>query len=118
MPIDEELLDQNAYTRSVGIRVKRCRVAAEMDQADLAKKSGVSQPTISRIENGAGYLDGGVVMQLARALGVSAETLLGSNLLGDEVAAAARPGADTSAMEAMLDVARDYLANLRRVATI
>ena len=62
----------------VGARVRRIRRAKDLTQEDLASISGLNVITISRLENGtakAVYAD--TVMALAKALGISANYLLG-----------------------------------------
>lgn len=48
-PEDER--DQSLLRR-FGIELRRCRVSAGLSQVELARRSGVSQSTISRIERG------------------------------------------------------------------
>ena len=61
---------------TLGARVKMLRLEKRWSQTDLAKKAGVSQPTISLYENepGAAYRDD-VLFKIAAALGVSPEYL-------------------------------------------
>ncbi len=62
----------------VGERVRRVRRAQDITQAGLAVLSGLNVITISRLEKGSAkavYAD--TVAALARALGVSADYLLG-----------------------------------------
>ena len=40
------------YLKELGERIKNTRVASEMTQEELSKRTGLSQKTISRIENG------------------------------------------------------------------
>jgi transcriptional regulator with XRE-family HTH domain len=65
-----------------GRRLKQARRQKGMKQPELAKKSGVSQSTISKLERG--ELDGSradTQIALARALGVAVEWLLGSEAM-------------------------------------
>lgn len=59
----------------IGSRLRAARVRAEMTQASLATKAGVSQQLISIYENGRGNPRPMVVMALADVLGVDPETL-------------------------------------------
>jgi transcriptional regulator with XRE-family HTH domain len=62
---------------SIGWRIKQLRKERGMTQAELAKKSGVSQPTISDYENGiAQQHRANVVLRIAAALEVTPEFLL------------------------------------------
>jgi transcriptional regulator with XRE-family HTH domain len=60
----------------VTIRLKGLRLAKGWSQAELARQSGVPQPTISRIEAGTSRIELDVLGQLARALGVNASLLI------------------------------------------
>ena len=61
------------------LRLKALRKRAGLSQAELARRSGVAQPTISRIEAGLRRDVGlDVIDKLARALGVSPRSLLQS----------------------------------------
>jgi transcriptional regulator with XRE-family HTH domain len=66
--------------KNTGERVKKIRTELRMSQAELAKKSGLSQPTISGLERGESQTSGSIA-RIADALGVSAlwlETGMGS----------------------------------------
>jgi transcriptional regulator with XRE-family HTH domain len=56
-------------------RLRKLRTEAGMTQAELAQKSGVSQPEVSRIENG---MEAGdyVTILLSRALNVGVEEMV------------------------------------------
>lgn len=58
-------------------RIAQLRKARRLSQAELAKAAGVSQGTISAYEHGAKEPGASVVARLAKALGVSADELLG-----------------------------------------
>jgi|HubBroStandDraft_1064217.scaffolds.fasta_scaffold15252_2 transcriptional regulator with XRE-family HTH domain len=47
------------------------RARARLSQAELAQRSGVARPTISRIENGTGDVSVGTLDRLAAAIGIS-----------------------------------------------
>jgi transcriptional regulator with XRE-family HTH domain len=62
----------------VGERVRRTRRAQDLTQTQLALKAELDVITISRLETGtAKAVYGDTVVALARALGVSADYLLG-----------------------------------------
>lgn len=56
--------------------LQRARQSASLTQAELAEKSGVSQPHISALESGTWEPRLATIMQLARALGVEPGALL------------------------------------------
>jgi len=63
--------------RKMSATVRRLRKARNMTQAELAKKAGVTQGYISRLEAGTKTALGArVALRLADALGVSMEELL------------------------------------------
>jgi transcriptional regulator with XRE-family HTH domain len=51
------------------------RARARLSQAELAQRSGVARPTISRIENGTGDVSVGTLDRLAAVLGISVARL-------------------------------------------
>jgi len=62
----------------IGERVQQRRQHLRWTQEDLARESGVPQATISRIEKGQRRNPGAdVIRRLARALGVTADWLIG-----------------------------------------
>ena len=56
-------------------KLKRARLRAGLTQPQLAARSGVPQPTISRLEAGKYKPQHGTLLRLARALGVSLDAL-------------------------------------------
>lgn len=58
----------------LGERLRKARKAAKLTQAELSRKVGISQPTLSDIENG-NIAATTVVVELARATGVSSSWL-------------------------------------------
>ena len=62
---------------SFGERLKKFRKMAELTQAELAEKQGVSIQTVSRWENDIGMPDIIQIVPLSKILGVSLEALLG-----------------------------------------
>lgn len=57
-------------------RVHYLRIENGYTQAELAEKVGISQPAIQALESGRAQPKGTTVVNLAAALGVSAEELL------------------------------------------
>ncbi len=57
-------------------RLRECRERAFLTQADLAKKSGVAETTINRIENGRHGARISTARKLASALGVTPQELI------------------------------------------
>jgi transcriptional regulator with XRE-family HTH domain len=58
-------------TTKLGNLIRSARLAHGLTQVDLANKLGVSQGTISRIENGDKYPTGDLAQQLARVLDIN-----------------------------------------------
>jgi transcriptional regulator with XRE-family HTH domain len=61
------------------------RARARISQEELAKRSGVSRPTISRIERASADVGIGVVQRIADALGVSVAKLFDEPIGDDNV---------------------------------
>lgn len=68
-------------TETVGDRVKVIRIALKMSQIELAKRLGVTQPTISAIEHGTRPLTHSLLLLLAKE-GFSSDWIL--NGTGDD----------------------------------
>jgi transcriptional regulator with XRE-family HTH domain len=68
MPLDRE---------GFGARVREFRTLAEMTQDQLAKKAGLSRPSITNIERGRQDIPASTLLALAEALGVTPNDLLG-----------------------------------------
>jgi len=62
-------------------RLVKIRKARQMTQTVLAKKTGLTQRTISHYETGAGYPPAPTVVDLAKALQVTTDELLGAKPL-------------------------------------
>lgn len=56
--------------RAVGERLRRLRVEAGLSGAEVARRAGVPQPTVSRVEMGHRVINAGVVVRLVEALGL------------------------------------------------
>ena len=62
---------------SIGKRIRRVRIEGEIQQGEVAKAAGVSQPRMSAIERGGGDISSSQLRDIAACLGVSADYLLG-----------------------------------------
>lgn len=62
--------------KTIGRAIKTARTKAGLSQLGLAKKSGISQEWLCRIEGGHRVPETGTIIKLARALGIQAGTLL------------------------------------------
>lgn len=60
----------------IGLRIKRSREAAGMEQEDLAQKAGISQPYLSRIESGRKQASDDTLIAISESLGGAPEVLL------------------------------------------
>ena len=65
-------------TRKIGMKIAVLRKAKDMTQLELADKMLVSYQAVSNWERGASMPDIGKLPELAEALGVSVDELLGS----------------------------------------
>lgn len=63
----------------IGKKIKELREKQELTTTELAEKSGVSQSTISQIENGKRNASTGTVVKIAEALGVSITEIVKSS---------------------------------------
>jgi transcriptional regulator with XRE-family HTH domain len=64
-------------TATIGSRLLKARLKKNLTQAQLARESGLSsEQLISRYERGVSTPRAGIIVELARALGVSAGWLL------------------------------------------
>lgn len=62
--------------QNFGERLKACRTQKHYTQQQLAERLGVSDKTVSKWECGGGYPDVGLLVPLARALGIAVDELL------------------------------------------
>src|SRR4051812_36786567 len=119
-----------AQLEALGEFIRSQRKLAHLSLRDLAERTDVSNPYLSQIERGLHEPSVRVLKSIARALNVSAETLLAqAGLLNDEEAGGApsapAPGVDTQAAiradpalsegqkTALLAVYRSYVADNR-----
>lgn len=61
---------------ALGIAIKRARLKKDMTQEQLAHDAGMSLSTLARIETGANEARVSTLLLLAKALGVSAASLI------------------------------------------
>lgn len=69
----------------IGQRIVDARKAVGMSQRDLADETGLSQPTIQRIEKGERTASRLELVLLADGCGVLVDDLLGTSTIADEV---------------------------------
>jgi transcriptional regulator with XRE-family HTH domain len=67
-------MDTTTKPKHIGRNISRIRELRNMKQEALADALGVSQQTVSNLENGE-TLDEGKLLEVAKALGVSAEAI-------------------------------------------
>src|SRR5215469_13304330 len=84
----------------VGALVERARVAAGLSQRDLASRTGISQPTLSRIISGDRAAKMPELVAIAWATGHTVAQLTGVGTVADRAQCAARATND-SGMEGM-----------------
>ena len=58
-------------------RITKARKELGLNQKELAKKANIAEPTLSRYENGYREPKAGTISQIAEALGISADYILG-----------------------------------------
>ena len=73
-----------------GARLQELRLRAGYTQSDLAQRLGIKQPNYWQIETGKKLVRGDTIYKICRALGCSADYLLG--LTGEADAAGVPPG--------------------------
>lgn len=74
----------------IGRRIVDARKAVAMSQRDLAAETGLSQPTIQRIEKGERTASRLELVLIADGCGVLVDDLLGTSKIADEVRCASR----------------------------
>ena len=67
-------MDQNLKT--IGVRIKKARLARNINQADLADRAGISVSHMSHIENGTANFGIDILIRILEALQISADDLL------------------------------------------
>ena len=95
-------------TMSVGARVARARLAADISQDLLEAKTGISQATLSRIESGKRQAKMNEIVALAQALGSSVAELTGHSSVRDRIECIAR-ATDNASMNEMRRELTHYL---------
>lgn len=74
----------------IGKRIVDARKVVGMSQRDLASETGLSQPTIQRIEKGERAASRLELVLIADGCGVLVDDLLGTNSIAEEVRCAGR----------------------------
>jgi DNA-binding XRE family transcriptional regulator len=95
-------------TTDVGARIERARVAAGLSQRALADKTGISQPTLSRIISGDRVAKMPEVVAVAWATGHTVAQLTGAGMVTDRAQCAAR-ATNGSGMNRMREALLDFL---------
>ena len=68
----------NAFTGKLKVKLRRLRETKGWTQAELARRSRVTQPLISQLESGTKPTPSVVhILRIAKALGVTVEELVG-----------------------------------------
>lgn len=87
---------------SIGDRIDRARAAAGLSQRELAARTGIAQPTLSRTIAGDRVAKMNELVAIAHATGVLLRELTGTSAVAGEVQCAAR-AANGSAMDSMYE---------------
>ncbi|MCX7373872.1 MAG: helix-turn-helix transcriptional regulator [Alphaproteobacteria bacterium] len=82
--------DEQPYFQALGQRIAKARSAADLTQVQLAERLGLSQPQLAFYEVGKRRVPVSLLPGLAKALGVSIETLIADNDTADIAAATPR----------------------------
>ena len=69
------LLQEAAWAERVGNRIRDLRESAGLTQSELARRAGLLQSYISRLENGEGSVSERTLRKIARALRVRIERI-------------------------------------------
>ena len=69
----------------IGNQIRKYRESQNMSQDELAKKMGISRPTLIKIETNRKSVDGKMLMSAANALGVDWRILAAGELIPTEV---------------------------------
>lgn len=93
----------------IGQRLVRYRKQAGIDQADLAKAAGISQPTYSRLERGETQATLPHIYLIAGALDVRPDAIIGRHDQEERVLCSARTDGGPCDMAAMKQRLLDYL---------
>ena len=126
VPVMPENDPWTSQFEALGAFIRRQRTLANLSLRELADLASVSNAYLSQIERGLHEPSVRVLTSLARALNLSAETLLAqAGVLGGheetpaepaptEAAIAADPGLSPDQKQALLSVYRSFLAESRR----
>jgi transcriptional regulator with XRE-family HTH domain len=76
VPIDPQPDWVLTQRRVIGDRLRDARLKAKLSQWELAERVGIDHKTVHRVERGTSDPSVGLLLQLARALGVPASDVL------------------------------------------
>ena len=104
--------------KDIGARIREARVAAGINQAELAEKLNLSPTHMSDIENGPSKFGVDILVRLTEVLQVSADALLRTNVPTVNAIYAAEfeeivDGCSTAEREAMLNTLKNMKAAFR-----
>lgn len=77
--LNQKLTDERAVFMTLGQKLKKRREELGFTQPELAEKTNLKQNYISRVENNKFEPTATAIVTLAKALGMSADELLGMN---------------------------------------
>lgn len=92
--MEDVTLSSAGTSRTIGERIKRARSLWDRSQRDLTAETGLSQSTLSRIENGQREPRLNELLSLSWALGYTLAELTGHSPVGDRLLCAARADLD------------------------
>lgn len=91
--------------RQIGSRIRARRIAVSMTQVELGVRTGVSFQQVQKYESGSNRISVGRLHQIASALGVTIEDVMGSTDPAD-----VRPGSQDASPEEARDLINAFLA--------
>ena len=80
--------DDRRFDSAVGVRIRRYRKDAGLNQTQLAKAAGVTFQQVQKYENGVNRVAASRLETISHALGIPASALLGETQTGGEVLSA------------------------------
>ena len=101
--------------KDIGARIRKARIAAGINQAELAEKLNISPSHMSDIENGKARFGVDILIRITEVLQVSADALLRTNVPTVNAVYAAEfeeivDGCSTAEREAMLNTLKNMKA--------
>ena len=106
---------------ALGERIYYSRKKKKLTQSDLAEMAGISNTYLSHIENGTGNMSMDTFVDIANALGVTADELLRESILSEDILAGDRiaellngcDGYEKKVIKEVVTTLRDVLRNNR-----